>query len=151
MKKVLVLHGPNINLTGIREPGTYGKQTLEQINKSIGQLAQQLGVACDIFQSNHEGILVDKIQAAYGVFDGIIINPAAYTHTSIAILDALKAVAIPAVEVHLSDVSRREGFRQISYAGMACVKTYMGLGFDGYREAIFFLKEYLQKNAQARP
>ena len=102
-------------------------------------------IECEIFQSNHEGALVDKIQEAYGVFDGIVINPAAYTHTSVAILDALKAVAIPAVEVHLSDVRAREPFRQISYAGMACVKTYMGLGFDGYREAIRFLKAYLQK------
>ena len=101
----------------------------------------------EVFQSNHEGAIVDQIQAAYGRFDGIVINPAAYTHTSVAILDALKAVALPAVEVHLSDVSQRESFRQISYAGMACVKTYMGLGFEGYRQAILYLKDYLSKEA----
>ena len=106
-------------------------------------LMQREGVACELFQSNHEGALVDKIQEAWGVFDGIVINPAAYTHTSVAILDALKAVAIPAVEVHLSDVMSREEFRHVSYAGKACVKTYMGLGFEGYRQAILFLKDYL--------
>ena len=99
----------------------------------------------DLFQSNHEGAIVDAIQAAYGTADGIVINPAAYTHTSVAILDALKAVALTAVEVHLSDVSAREDFRQISYAGMACVKTYMGLGFEGYRQAILYLKQYLEE------
>lgn len=149
--RFLILNGPNLNLLGLREPAVYGTRDYAALIRFVQDACREAGAACEVFQSNHEGILVDKIQAAYGVFDGIIINPAAYTHTSIAILDALKAVAIPAVEVHLSDVSRREGFRQISYAGMACVKTYMGLGFDGYREAIFFLKEYLQKNAQARP
>ena len=103
----------------------------------------------EVFQSNHEGAIVDRIQEAYGRFDGIVINPAAYTHTSVAILDALKAVALPAVEVHLSDVSQRESFRQISYAGMACIKTYMGLGFEGYRQAILYLKDYLSKEANA--
>lgn len=147
----LILNGPNLNLLGLREPAVYGTRDYAALIRFVQNACREAGVTCEVFQSNHEGILVDKIQAACGVFDGIIINPAAYTHTSIAILDALKAVAIPAVEVHLSDVSCREGFRQISYAGMACVKTYMGLGFDGYREAIFFLKEYLQKNAQARP
>lgn len=147
----LILNGPNLNLLGLREPAVYGTRDYAALVRFVQDACREAGAACEVFQSNHEGILVDKIQAAYGVFDGIIINPAAYTHTSIAILDALKAVAIPAVEVHLSDVNRREGFRQISYAGMACVKTYMGLGFDGYREAIFFLKEYLQKNVQARP
>ena len=107
--------------------------------------AAKAGVEVALFQSNHEGAIVDAIQAAYGTADGIIINPAAYTHTSVAILDALKAVALPAVEVHLSDVSAREPFRQISYAGMACVKTYMGLGFEGYRQAILYLKQYLEE------
>ena len=108
---------------------------------------QEAGVEGEVFQSNHEGAIVDRIQEAYGRFDGIVINPAAYTHTSVAILDALKAVALPAVEVHLSDVSQRESFRQISYAGMACIKTYMGLGFEGYRQAILYLKDYLSKEA----
>ena len=147
----LILNGPNLNLLGLREPAVYGTRDYAALVSFVQNTCREADVTCEVFQSNHEGVLVDKIQAAYGVFDGIIINPAAYTHTSVAILDALKAVAIPAVEVHLSDVSRREDFRQISYAGMACVKTYMGLGFDGYREAIFFLKEYLQENAQARP
>ena len=149
--KVLIINGPNLNLLGLREPAIYGTKNYQALVDFCEGACREVGFDCEVFQSNHEGAIVDKIQAAYGVFDGIVINPAAYTHTSVAILDALKAVAIPAVEVHLSDVSRREGFRQISYAGMACVKTYMGLGFDGYREAIFFLKEYLQKNAQARP
>ena len=126
--KFLVINGPNLNLLGLREPAIYGSRSF-----------------ADLFQSNHEGAIVDAIQAAYGTVDGIVINPAAYTHTSVAILDALKAVALPAVEVHLSDVSAREDFRQISYAGMACVKTYMGLGFEGYRQAILYLKQYLEE------
>lgn len=141
--KFLVINGPNLNLLGLREPKIYGKRDYAALCAFIEGAAREAGVSADVCQSNHEGELVDRIQAAYGVYDGIVINPAAYTHTSVAILDALKAVALPAVEVHLSDVSTREPFRQISYAGMACVKTFMGLGFDGYREAIFFLKDYL--------
>ena len=139
--KILVLNGPNINMLGIREPGVYGSQSYAELLRLLDVWARELGVEMEHYQSNHEGCLVDKIQAAYGNFDGIVINPAAYTHTSIAILDALKAVAIPAVEVHISDVKSREDFRQISYAGKACVKTIMGKGFLGYAEAIRFLKE----------
>ena len=143
--KLLILNGPNLNLLGLREPSIYGTQNYEALVHFVQDVCKQENIECEIFQSNHEGALVDKIQAAYGVFDGIVINPAAYTHTSVAILDALKAVALPAVEVHLSDVSQREAFRQISYAGMACVKTYMGLGFEGYRQAVQYLKHLLQK------
>ena len=137
--KILVLNGPNINMLGIREPDVYGSQSYRELLRLLEVWAAELGVQLEHYQSNHEGCLVDKIQAAYGNFDGIVINPAAYTHTSIAILDALKAVAIPAVEVHISDVSKREDFRQISYAGRACVKTIMGQGLDGYRQAMAFL------------
>ena len=143
--KLLILNGPNLNLLGLREPAIYGTQDYAALVRFVEDVCRQEGIECEIYQSNHEGALVDQIQAAYGVFDGIVINPAAYTHTSVAILDALKAVAIPAVEVHLSDVSQREAFRQISYAAMACVKTYMGLGFAGYRQAILYLKDYLAK------
>ena len=139
--KILVINGPNINMVGIREPGIYGKQSFYDLLKLLEDTAIQEDLYIEQFQSNHEGAIVDKIQEAYGCFDGIVINPAAYTHTSIAILDALKAVSIPAVEVHISDVAAREDFRQISYAGMACVKTIKGLGFEGYRQAILFLKE----------
>ena len=121
--KLLVLNGPNLNMLGIREPDIYGKETYPQLVKLVEDTCAELGVEVEVYQSNHEGDLVDKIQAAYGAKDAIVINPAAYTHTSVAILDALKAVAIPAVEVHISDVDSREPFRQISYAGMACVKT----------------------------
>ena len=141
----LIINGPNLNLLGLREPDIYGRQDFHALEDFIRAACEEAGVGCELFQSNHEGALVDKIQQAYGNTDGIVINPAAYTHTSVAILDALKAVAIPAVEVHISDVKSREDFRQISYAGMACVKTYMGLGFEGYRRAILFLKEYLGK------
>ncbi len=137
--KILVLNGPNLNLLGLREPEIYGRQDYAELVAFIQQAALEAGVEAEVFQTNHEGVLVDKIQQAYGHFDAIVINPAAYTHTSVAILDALKAVALPAVEVHLSDVSKRESFRQISYAGMACEKTYMGLGFEGYRQAILYL------------
>ena len=139
--KILVLNGPNINMLGIREPGIYGKSTFAHLLKLIEETAQQEGLDIEQFQSNHEGAIVDKIQEAFGNVDGIVINPAAYTHTSIAILDALKAVSIPAVEVHISDVDAREPFRQVSYAGMACVKTIKGHGLEGYREAILYLKE----------
>ena len=141
--KFLILNGPNMNLVGLREPAIYGSQNYDALCAFIRSACDEAGAECEIFQSNHEGALVDKIQAAYGDADGIIINPAAYTHTSVAILDALKAVSIPAVEVHLSKVDEREPFRQISYAGMACVKTYKGLGFEGYRAAVLFLKDYL--------
>ena len=139
--KILVLNGPNINMLGIREPEIYGSGSFSDLLALIEETARQENLEIDQYQSNHEGCLVDKIQAAYGVYDGIVINPAAYTHTSIAILDALKAVGIPAVEVHISDVSKREDFRQISYAGLACCKTIMGHGLVGYREAILYLKE----------
>ena len=139
--KILVLNGPNINMLGIREPKIYGNQSFEQLLQLIRQTAQELQITVEQYQSNHEGALVDKIQQAYGVYDGIVINPAAYTHTSVAILDALKAVAIPAVEVHISDVDSRETFRQISYPGLYCEKTIKGQGLAGYRQAIHYLKE----------
>ena len=139
--KILVLNGPNINLLGIREPDIYGKETFADLLSLLDRTAGEEGIEIEQYQSNHEGRLVDKIQASYGVFDGIVINPAAYTHTSIAILDALKAVGIPAVEVHISDLRQREAFRQVSYAGMACCKTVTGHGIAGYREAILYLKE----------
>lgn len=141
--KILVINGPNINMLGIREPGIYGSNSFAELLALIERTAREEGLEIDQYQSNHEGCLVDKIQEAHGVYDGIVINPAAYTHTSIAILDALKAVGIPAVEVHISDVSAREDFRQVSYAGLACCKTIMGHGLDGYREAILYLKELL--------
>lgn len=141
--KILVLNGPNLNILGIREPGIYGKNTFADLLALLNQTAQEEGVEIVQYQSNHEGCLVDKIQDAYGKYDGIVINPAAYTHTSVAILDALKAVSIPAVEVHISDVDAREPFRQISYAGLACVHTIKGHGLEGYREAILYLKQLL--------
>ena len=141
--KILVINGPNLNMLGIREPGIYGKNTFADLLTLLENTATELGVELEQYQSNHEGDLVDKIQWAYGKVDGIVINPAAYTHTSVAILDALKAVSIPTVEVHISDVDSREAFRQISYAGLACIKTIKGQGLDGYRQAILFLKEYL--------
>lgn len=141
--KILVLNGPNINMLGIREPGIYGIETYADLLALLERTAQEENIQIQHYQSNHEGCLVDQIQAAYGVFDGIVINPAAYTHTSIAILDALKAVNIPAVEVHISDISQREAFRQISYPGMACCKTITGQGISGYREAILALKAML--------
>ena len=137
--KILILNGPNINMLGIREPGIYGKETLQDLLILLNKTAEEMHIEIEQYQSNHEGCLVDKIQQAYGNFDGIVINPAAYTHTSVAILDALKAVGIPAVEVHISDVSIREDFRQISYARLACEKTIMGQGIDGYRQAIEYL------------
>lgn len=137
--KILVINGPNINMLGIREPGIYGKQTFSDLLCLLQEWSKQYNAEIDQFQSNHEGALVDAIQEAYGRYDGIVINPAAYTHTSIAILDAMKSVGIPAVEVHISDVDSREPFRQISYAGLACEKTIKGQGIDGYRQAIEFL------------
>ena len=143
--KILVLNGPNLNMLGIREPKIYGKNSFADLLALLDQTAREAGVEVTQYQSNHEGSLVDAIQEAYGNVDGIVINPGAYTHTSVAILDALKAVSIPAVEVHISDVDAREPFRQISYAGMACVKTIKGQGLEGYRQAILFLKDYLKK------
>ena len=137
--RILVLNGPNINMLGIREPDIYGKNTFSDLLALLDRTAQEECIEIEQYQSNHEGCLVDKIQEAYGRFDGIVINPAAYTHTSIAILDALKAVSIPAVEVHISDVDDRESFRKVSYAGLACCKTIKGHGLEGYREAILYL------------
>ena len=142
--KILVLNGPNLNMLGIREPGIYGTNSFSDLLNLLEKTAQEEHIEIEQYQSNHEGCLVDRIQEAYGRVDGIVINPAAYTHTSVAILDALKAVSIPAVEVHISDVDSRETFRQISYAGLACIKTIKGQGLDGYRQAILFLKEYLR-------
>lgn len=142
--KILVINGPNINMLGIREPGIYGKNTFADLLALLQETAQELGIHVEQYQSNHEGDIVDKIQWAYGNVDGIVINPAAYTHTSVAILDALKAVSLPAVEVHISDVDSRESFRQISYAGMACCKTIKGHGLEGYREAIRYLNDNYQ-------
>lgn len=139
--KILVINGPNINMLGIREPGIYGTKNFQSLLELIQQTGKEAGIEVEQYQSNHEGDLVDRIQAAYGNTDGIVINPAAYTHTSVAILDALKSVGIPAVEVHISDVDSREDFRQISYAGLACEKTVKGQGLDGYRQAILYLVE----------
>ena len=141
--KLLVVNGPNINLLGLREKQIYGSRSYEDLLAFIRDVCQEENVAVTLFQSNHEGAIVDVIQSAYGKYDGIVINPAAYTHTSIAILDALKAVSIPAVEVHLSDISKREPFRHVSYAGKACQKSFIGLGFEGYKQAILFLKELI--------
>lgn len=139
--KILVLNGPNLNLLGIREPGIYGSETYRDLLEKIAAHAQTRGVSVDFFQSNHEGALVDRIQEAYGNTDGIIINPGAYTHTSIALLDAVKAVGIPTVEVHISDVARREPFRSVSYIRAACVGSVIGHGTDGYLEAMDLLIE----------
>lgn len=139
--KILVINGPNINMLGIREPDIYGKQNFHYLLAMLEDAAQTLQIEVAQFQSNHEGAIVDKIQSAYGEFDGIVINPAAYTHTSVAILDALKAVGIPAVEVHISDVAAREPFRQISYPGLYCEKIIKGQGLNGYLQAIHYLKE----------
>ena len=141
--KLLVINGPNLNFLGIREPDIYGKNTYADLCRMVQETANALNVEVEQFQSNHEGAIVDKIQWAWGKVDGIVINPAAYTHTSVAILDALKAVAIPAVEVHISDVDAREPFRSVSYAGLACVKTIKGHGFHGYCEAMEYLVEML--------
>ena len=139
--KLLVVNGPNLNMLGIREKNIYGTQTYRDLEAYIFSCAQEKGVEVEVFQSNHEGAIVDRIQQAYGIFQGIVINPAAYTHTSVAILDALKSVSIPAVEVHISDVDAREPFRQISYTGMYCEKTIKGQGLDGYRHALEYLKD----------
>lgn len=142
--KIYVVNGPNLNMLGIREPGIYGAQTYADLENYVRSVCQREGIEVEVFQSNHEGVLVDIIQSAYGKVDGIVINPAAYTHTSVAILDALKAVSLPAVEVHLSDVSQRESFRHVSYPAMACIEQIKGLGFQGYEKAILLLKDHIQ-------
>ena len=139
--KVLVINGPNINLLGLREPELYGNKDYAALLDFIAAVCAETGVEAECIQSNHEGVIVDAIQAAYGRFDGIVINPAAYTHTSIAILDALKAVGIPAVEVHLTNIMEREPFRRISYVSGACERTIAGMGFEGYAQAIRYLAE----------
>ena len=143
--KILVLNGPNINMLGIREPAIYGKENYSSLLSKIQKHANERGITVNVIQSNHEGVLVDEIQAAYKKVDGIVINPAAYTHTSVALLDALKAVGLPAVEVHISDVSKREDFRQISYVREACIATVSGHGTDGYLEAIDLLIAHRSK------
>lgn len=139
--KILIINGPNINFLGIREPEIYGKESYSDLCEYIKNACREREAECEIFQSNHEGEIVDKIQAAYGKFDGIVINPAGYTHTSVAIPDAIAAVGIPTVEVHLSDITKREEFRKVSYTSPVCVKTVMGKGFAGYGEAIKILAE----------
>lgn len=146
--KLYVLNGPNLNMLGIREPAIYGKQTYGDLVSSIEAVCRREGIQVECFQSNHEGELVDIIQSAYGKADGIVINPAAYTHTSVAILDALKAAALPAVEVHLSDINQREAFRQVSYPAMACIAQIKGLGFAGYEKAILLLKHTIEQGRQ---
>ena len=142
--KILIINGPNINMLGIREPGIYGKQTYNDLLNTVKNHGEKMGVEVECYQSNHEGALVDKIQEALGNTDGIVINPAGYTHTSVAILDAVKAVSIPTVEVHISDVPSREEFRQISYIRQACIKTITGHGIKGYTEAMDYLAEYIK-------
>lgn len=137
--KLLILNGPNLNLLGLREPELYGTEDYAALERHIFAAAERLGCTVEIFQSNHEGALIDRIQAAYDCFDGIVINPAAYTHTSVAIADAIKAVGVPTVEVHLTDISRREPYRRISYTAEACVATIMGQGFAGYSAAMELL------------
>lgn len=139
--RILVINGPNLNLLGVREPEIYGKETFSQLEEYIRTSARELGLEATLFQSNHEGAIVDRIQQALGHEDGILINPAAYTHTSVAILDALRAVALPVAEVHLSDISAREPFRKFSYVSLCAGKTICGHGFAGYREALAWLKE----------
>ena len=141
--KILVINGPNLNMLGLREPDIYGKKTYKDLCEFIKSSCDELSLECELYQSNHEGAIVDKIQQAYGFFDGLVINPGAYTHTSIAILDAIKAVSIPTVEVHISDVDSRESFRQISYVSYVAKERYIGLGFEGYKKALAFLKEYV--------
>lgn len=141
--KILVINGPNINMLGIREPDLYGTETYAALIEKTRAYCAEKGIECEFFQSNHEGALVDKIQESYGVFDAIIMNPAAYTHTSVALLDALKAVSIPCVEVHISDVPAREAFRQVSYVRAACFKTITGLGTDGYLRAVDEIEKLL--------
>ena len=139
--KLLIINGPNINMLGIREKGIYGDESYEALLSFIKKACDENGIEAEFFQSNHEGAIVDRIQEAYGKLDGIVINPAAYTHTSVAILDALKAVSIPCCEVHLSNIYEREEFRHHSYISMAAEKTFYGEGFKGYEKAVLYLKE----------
>ena len=141
--KLLVINGPNLNMLGIREPDIYGFSTYNDLVDYINTVCSKNDIQGEIYQSNHEGAIIDKIQSAYKVFDGIVINPAAYTHTSLAIADAIKSVGIPTIEVHISDISKRESFRQFSYTSMVCIKTIMGKGFLGYEEAITELKNII--------
>ncbi len=143
--KFLIINGPNLNMLGLREPGIYGDRNYQTLCRLCEEWCTEAGIECELFQSNHEGVIVDKIQEAYGKVDGIVINPAAYTHTSVAILDALKAVAIPTVEVHISKVNEREDFRRISYVSYYAIRTIQGLGLDGYREAILHLRDLLSE------
>ncbi len=143
---ILVINGPNLNLLGIRAPDLYGKQDYAAVVALVEETCAQEGIQVEVFQSNHEGAIVDKIQEPTGRLTASSLTPRPTPHTSVAILDALKAVSLPAVEVHISDVSQREDFRQISYAGMACIKTYMGLGLEGYCQAILYLKAHLQNH-----
>ena len=145
--KILVINGPNLDLLGIREPDIYGRQTYADLCDLVKKAGEERGADIEIFQSNHEGAIVDRIGQAYGNVDGIVINPAAYTHTSVAILDAIKAVGIPAVEVHISDLSKREAFRQISYVREACETSFVGLGLEGYVKAVNFLCDMLNKKS----
>lgn len=142
--RLLILNGPNINMLGTRQPEIYGGTTYNSLLLHLGKVCQNNGIKAEFYQSNHEGALVDAIQSAPGRFDGIVINPAAYTHTSIAILDALKAVGLPAAEVHISDIMQREDFRHVSYAGMACQLHYIGQGIQGYENAILGIKAYIE-------
>ncbi len=142
--KVLVINGPNLNMLGLREPEIYGSKTYADLCDFIKKSCDELGIECELYQSNHEGDIVDKIQAAYGIFDGLVINPAAYTHTSVSILDAIKSVNIPTVEVHISDVDSREEFRKHSFVSYVAKERFVGIGFYGYRRAVEFLKEYLK-------
>lgn len=146
--KLLLINGPNINLLGIREPKLYGGGTYADLLELVERTGKELAIEIDCFQSNHEGEIVDKIQQAYGDADGIIINPAAYTHTSIAILDALKAVSLPSVEIHITDISSREEFRRVSYASMACLRTIKGMGLEGYRDAIIWLAAWIDNRRE---
>ena len=141
--RFLILNGPNLNLLGTRRPDIYGSTTYPQLVDYITAVCRENDIEADFLQSNHEGALVDAIQAAKGVFDGIVINPAAYTHTSIAILDALEAVSLPAAEVHISDIMQREGFRHVSYAGKACQLHFIGQGIEGYKNAVLALQQYI--------
>ena len=147
--KFLIINGPNLNMLGIREPQIYGRQDYKCLCDLVRDTCGEEGIECEIFQSNHEGDIVDKIQSAYGSIDGIVINPAAYTHTSVAVLDALKAVGIPTVEVHISNVSEREPFRQVSFVSYIAVKSFIGLGLDGYRQAILFLADHIKNKINA--
>lgn len=143
--KILILNGPNMNLLGLREPALYGRDTYEDLVALAEKTCREEGLGCVCVQSNHEGVLIDEIQKAREDCDGIVINPAGYSHTSIAMADALRAVGLPAVEVHITDPEQREPFRRVSYTGMACCKTIKGQGIDGYRQAILYLKELLKK------